>query len=143
MKGIVIAHKYLGLQEVRDNKQLKALLHSQSIHGDIAIDPAKVSWCAAWINFCEREVGHKGTGKLNAQSFKTYGNPVKDFDDAKDGDIVIFHFPSDASWQGHVSYFSSWEDADNKVSCLGGNQHNCVDYSSYIQDYITDIRRPL
>lgn len=140
MKGIDVARKYLGLQEVRDNKELKALLKSMAVKGDIAIDPAKVSWCSAWVNFCERSVGHKGTGALNAQSWNTWGIKVEE-DDAQEGDVVVFHFPSDEDWQGHVTYFVSWDDNDNTVKCLGGNQNNTVKESDYIQDYITHIRR--
>jgi len=140
MIGIDVAKKYLGLQEVKDNKQIKALLKSQAIHSDIAIDPAQTSWCAAWINFCEREVGNPGTGQLLANSFKHYGNEI-DADDAQEGDIIVFHFPSDSPGHGHVTYFVEWNDANNTLKCLGGNQHNMVDYSSYIQDYVVAIRR--
>jgi uncharacterized protein (TIGR02594 family) len=140
MLGVDVAKKYIGLQEVRDNKQLKSLLHSMSINGDIAIDPAKTSWCAAWINFCQRSVGLKGTGMLNAQSFNTFGIEIKE-EDAQEGDILVFHFPSDSEWQGHVTYFIEWDDDNNKVKCLGGNQSNSVCYASYSQDYIKHIRR--
>jgi uncharacterized protein (TIGR02594 family) len=140
MLGIEIAKKFIGLQEVTNNKELRALFHSQSIHGDLDIDPAKTSWCACWINFCERESGHPGNGHLNAQSFKTYGTKV-DPDDAKEGDILVFHFPSDSDWQGHVTYFVKYNDDSNTVTCLGGNQHDSVNESNYSQDYITDIRR--
>lgn len=140
MQGIDVARKYLGLQEIKDKKALMAFLKSQSIRGDIAIDPSITSWCAAFVNACERSVGKPGTGKLNAQSFRTYGDKVE-IDDAEEGDIMVFHFPSDASWQGHVTYFVKYDDKNNLVDCLGGNQHNMVCYSNYIQDYITDIRR--
>jgi len=140
MAGIDVARKFLGLQQVRNNRELRALLHSQAINGDIAIDPATTSWCAAWVNFCEREAGFHGTGLLNAQSFKTYGQKI-DPDDAKEGDILVFHFPFDSDWQGHVTYFESWDDANNTVKCLGGNQNHSVAESNYIQDYVTDVRR--
>lgn len=140
MLGIDVAKKYIGLNEVRNNTEIKSLLHSQAIHGDIAIDPATTSWCAAWINFCERESGHPGNGHLNAQSFETYGKDVAD-DDWKIGDIVVFHFSFDASWQGHVSYISSWNDGANTVTCLGGNQSNNVQLSTYNQDSIIKVRR--
>lgn len=140
MLGIDVCKKYIGLQEVRDNKQIKALLASKAIHSDIAIDPAVTSWCAAWANFCEREVGNHGTGKLNAQSFKTYGTAV-DFDKAQEGDIVVFHFSFDQPWEGHVTYFVE-DNGNNTLKCLGGNQHNMVDYANYIWDAVTDIRRP-
>lgn len=140
MLGIDVAKKYIGLQEVRDNGKLRELLKLQAIDGDISIDPAQTSWCAAWVNFCERSVGNPGTGKLNAQSFLTYGEQIEE-EDAIEGDIVVFHFPFDNAWQGHVTYFESWSDNTNQVLCLGGNQSNMVKYSNYVQDYVKEIRR--
>jgi len=142
MLGIEIAKKYLGFHEIRDNYTLRQLFKSKAVNGDIAIDPAKVSWCAAWINFCERSVGNTGNGHLNAQSFKTYGEDVTDWDSTKEGDIIVFHFPTEPAANGHVTYFVSWDDGANTVKCLGGNQDNEVKYSNYNQDYITAIRRP-
>ena len=142
MLGIDILKQHLGQQEVRDNKALKTWLKSQAINKDIAIDPAKISWCSAAINACEREVGHKGTGSLLAQSWLKWGTKVNP-DDAQEGDVIIFHFPFNLAWQGHVGYFVEWDDEDNKVKCLGGNQQNMVCYAEYIQDYIIGIRRAI
>lgn len=131
----------IGLNEVDNREELMGILRKYAINGDIAIDPSKTSWCAASVNACEREGGNKGTGKLNAQSFLTYGEDVENWDDAKEGDIVVFHFPSDLDWQGHVTYFIEWDDNNNAVKCLGGNQRNGVNIASYSQDYIKAIRR--
>lgn len=140
MRGIDVMKQHLGQQEVRDKKTLMAWFQANSINKDLMIDPSVTSWCACSVNAAEREAGNPGNGHLNAQSFKTYGKAVN-VDDAVEGDIVVFHFPFDNAWQGHVTYFVSWDDADNKVKCLGGNQSNMVCYAEYIQDYITDIRR--
>lgn len=140
MQGIDIARKYLGLQEVRDKTAIIGFLASQARNKDIVIDPSVTSWCAAFMNACERASGNPGTGLLNAQSFNTYGSEITP-DDAQEGDILVFHFPFDSAWQGHVTYFVSWDDADNLVKCLGGNQSNSVCYSNYVQDYIKHIRR--
>lgn len=140
MLGIEVMKQHLGQQEIRDRTVLKQFLASQAHNGDIAIDPARISWCAAMMNACERSVGNPGTGLLNARSFLTYGKPV-DADHAQEGDIVVFHFPFDDASHGHVTYFVEWDDADNKIKCLGGNQSNMVKYSEYIQDYVVDIRR--
>ena len=140
MKGIDVSKEYIGLEEVRDGQEITHLLNTMSHDGDITVVPSKTSWCAAWINFCERSVGNPGTGKLNAQSFNTYGEEI-DQDDAEEGDIVVFHFPFDSDWQGHVTYFSKWDDDTNQVECLGGNQGNAIKYNAYSQDYIKHIRR--
>lgn len=139
MSGYDVAKKYLGLQEVRDNAAIRVFLKSEAHNGDIDIDPAKISWCAAFINACERAYGHPGTGMLNARSFLKYGVEV-DRDDAKPGDIVVFDFDHDGI-HGHVAYFDSFDDDDNLIKVLGGNQHNMVCFASYIQDYVIAIRR--
>lgn len=140
MLGIEIAKKYIGLDENQDTQEIMNLLESKAVNGDITINPAKTSWCAAWINFCERSVGNPGTGALNAQSFNTYGKEINQ-DDAVEGDILVMHFAEDAGWQGHVTYFVSWDDNANTVKCLGGNQSNEVRYSDYSQDAIKHARR--
>lgn len=140
MTGVEIAKTMIGLNEVKNNLIIKTYLKTEAIDGDISIDPAKISWCAAIMNAWERQAGNKGTGRLNAQSFLKYGAAVN-FDDAEEGDIVVFHFPNEPAENGHVTYFISWNDDDNTVKCLGGNQSNSVCYSDYSQDYILDIRR--
>lgn len=142
MTGYDVMKAHLGLQEVRDKQQLMNWFQQESHNKDLCIDPAVTSWCACSVNAAERQAGNQGTGLLNAQSFRTYGTAVDNYDDAKQGDIIVFHFPFDSAWQGHVTYFDSWDDVDNKVKCLGGNQSNMVCFADYIQDYITDIRRP-
>jgi uncharacterized protein (TIGR02594 family) len=143
MKGIDIALKYEGLQQVRDNEKLRAFLQQESVHGDIAINPADTAWCAAFVNACERTAGNKGTGKLNAQSFLTYGMAINTWTQSQHGDIVVFHFPFDSPANGHVTYLDSWDDTDNLILCLGGNQNHMVCVSRYLQDYIQAIRRPV
>lgn len=140
MDGIDIAKEKIGSHEVREKENLRHFFKTYARSGDIDIDPSKTSWCAAFINACERAVGYPGTGKLNAQSFNTYGKEVNQ-DDAQEGDIVVFHFASDEDWQGHVTYFVEWDDDTNTVKCLGGNQDNQVKYSNYSQDAIRHIRR--
>ncbi len=139
MLGIDISKQYMGLDEVKDNKKIKDLLKSKAQHNDIQIDPATTSWCAAWVNFCERSVGNHGNGSLLANSFKTYGKEVKRGDE-QEGDIVVFHFPSHLVWQGHVAYIS--EIKNGIARCLGGNQDNKVKYSDYAAKHIVAIRRP-
>jgi uncharacterized protein (TIGR02594 family) len=141
MLGIEIAEEYMGLQQNRDNDRLRAFFEANSINGDIAIDPNTTAWCAAFVNACERKALRTGTGKLNAQSFLTYGTNVDNWNNVQKGDILVFHFPFDSPAQGHVTYFESWDDDNNLVACLGGNQNHMVCISHYVQDYIEGIRR--
>lgn len=139
MNGLDVSKKYLGLQEVRDRKQIMALLKSKAKAGDIAIDPSQIAWCAAWANFCERTVGNPGTGKLNARSFLTYGQKVE-AKDAKPGDIVVFDFERDGI-HGHVTFLVSVDKKNGLLKCLGGNQHNQLDYANYLASYAIAYRR--
>ncbi len=138
MLGIDISRKYLGLHEEKDNDKLRFLLKSGG--DDIAINPAKTPWCAAWINYCERAAGNKGTGMLNARSFLTYGKPVKDLKDAKEGDILVFK-RGIASWQGHVTYYAGY-DKSLGIKVLGGNQKDSVCEAYYSPGTLLGIRRP-
>lgn len=141
VKGIDIAKEYLGCQEVRDKEKIEELLKEESHDRDLDIDPQFVSWCAAFMNATQRKAGGKGTGSLAALSFKNYGDDVSDWDQAQEGDIVCFVFPDDLPGHGHVTYFVEWNDENNTVSCLGGNQNNSVNISRYSQDYVVAIRR--
>lgn len=138
--GIEVAKHYLSLNSTKDRAQIMELLKSQG--SDIAIDPKTIAWCSAWMNFCERSVGNKTLGKLNAKSWLTYGVEVSE-EDAQEGDIVIFHWPEEPEANGHVTYFVSWDDSDNLVDCLGGNQSDSIRYSNYDQADIIGIRRAL
>ena len=84
-KGYERALAYRGWHEIHRRKDLIRLFESQGID----CDPARIPWCAAFVNVCEKMAGNPGTGKLNARSFLTYGTPVEE-DDAQEGDIIIF-----------------------------------------------------
>lgn len=134
--GIDIMEDHLGLQEIRDNKELKKFFRAHGFN----IDPASTPWCAVMVNCCERAAGNLGNGKLNARSFATYGDEVK-LAGAKVGDIVVFERGSNG-WSGHVAYFVEYDKANNVIKCLGGNQADMVCYSNYSKDRLITIRRP-
>lgn len=135
MKGIEIAKKHLGQQEIRDRKALMAFFKQYGI----SCDPQTTPWCAYMVGACEKAVGNKGTGSGLARSYLKYGTAVKE-EEAKEGDIVVFARGSNG-YSGHVTYFVKWDDASNTVIVLGGNQSDMVCYSHYSQDRILGIRR--
>ena len=138
MRGIDVAFKMHGFQEVRDNKHLRVFFQKYAIKKDLDIDPAKISWCAAFINACERAIGNSGTGKLTARSFLTYGKKVL-LQDARQGDICIFA-RGNSKWQGHVTYFVSFYGA--YLVCFGGNQTDAVGYQIRTRAGFLGIVRP-
>ncbi len=144
MLGIDTAETLLGKKEVKDNQELKDFLKKYG--EDIAINPAKTAWCAAFINACERSVGNPGSGKINARSFEVYGDTVYNkskkigsLKDAQRGDICVFERGS-SNWQGHVTYFHSLRDSLS-INVLGGNQGDSVSIAPYGLSKLLCIRR--
>jgi uncharacterized protein (TIGR02594 family) len=138
-KGIEVAKKYLGLEEKKDRKKLMEMFKVAKID----LDPNTTPWCAAFVNGCEVAAGNKGNGKVNARSFLTYGKSVADEEgvyQAEEGDICVFSRGNNG-WQGHVTYFVEWNDANGTVKVLGGNQSDKVCYAYYKTDSLLDIRR--
>lgn len=125
-KQFLEAKKYHGLHEVRDNSKLRELL---------GFNPAKIPWCAGFVNAIEKKCGRLGTGKLTARSFLTYGRSVKR---PKKGDIVVFRRGMSA-WQGHVGYFIMKN--SEGILVLGGNQNNKVCYKYYPESKLLGYRR--
>src|SRR5689334_3299388 len=103
MTGLDICIDYIGLDRLTDRDKIIKLLKLYSIDDDIVLDPSNMAWCAAWMNMCERAIGNKGTGHINAKSFLDYGTEIP-ISVAQYGDILIFHFSFDDAYQGHVSY---------------------------------------
>ncbi len=137
MRGVEIAESKLGLQEVTNRKALMDFFKQYAINNDITLDPQTTPWCAAFINACERAVGNKGTGRVNARSFMLYGTKV-DLTTAKAGDICIFARGNN-NWQGHVAYFTAKTGTD--ITILGGNQKDSVCYAVYSTEHLLSIRR--
>ena len=143
MLGIDLCKHYIGFDRHVNRSDIMMHLKSQAHEGDIVLDPATTAWCAAWMNFCERTVGNLGTGRVNARSFLDYGRPV-DLESAERGDIIIFDFEHDGV-HGHVTYLDhrvELEDGAGGVVCLGGNQSDKVQYSTYGVVNLAGIRRP-
>lgn len=136
MTGFDIALTKIGLQEKKDKNELMKFF----LDNHISCDPSTTPWCAAFMNSCERASGKPGTGSLAARSFSNYGEELDCWDNAKEGDIVVFDFEGDGV-HGHVTYFVKWQDESSTIECLGGNQADEVKYSSYPQNKIINIRR--
>lgn len=139
LSGLGYMRQFIGRQEQRDKLVIRAFLKKYAINSDIDIDPSQTPWCSAMMNACERAAGNETEGKLNARSWLTYGKEIKD-EDAQEGDLVVFERGSNG-WSGHITYFLGWDDDNNLVRVLGGNQSDMVCESTYIQDRILGIRR--
>jgi uncharacterized protein (TIGR02594 family) len=135
MKGIIgQAMNYLDWHEVKDNTKLTKLF----AHNVRPIDPAKIAWCASFVEAVLLKCGVAGTGKLTARSYLKWGNPVS-IRDSESGDIVILK-RGFLPWQGHVGFLLMWNNNGDPV-LIGGNQGNKVCRVPYPKNKILGIRR--
>lgn len=132
------ADQYVGLQEVRDRKQLTVVL---------GVDPVRTEWCAAFVN-AVLDIDHipslnslQHPYPLMARSFLSWGEGV-DPKHITVGDIVVF--PRGRSgWQGHVGFYARTVIVDSVEYwvILGGNQDQQVGYDLYRADRALGVRR--
>jgi uncharacterized protein (TIGR02594 family) len=96
-----------------------------------------VPWCATFVCWCLEMVGMTSTNSASARSFEKWGVSVKDT--PLPGDIVVFWRDSLASGKGHVTFFLAKK--GNLLYCIGGNQSDSVNVSTYGTEKLRDIRR--
>jgi uncharacterized protein (TIGR02594 family) len=105
-------------------------------HGYVKDD--ETPWCAAFVGACLRLSGYKSSGKLNARSYKGFGEKL---DEPRPGCIVVFWRTSKTSPNGHVAFFES--DTANGISVLGGNQSNSVRVQAYPKNRLLGYYWPI
>jgi len=128
------AAKYRGMSEHGDRGVLEAFFRE----ANIALDPEKTAWCAAFVNAVLATNGVKGTGSLAASSFLNFGK-----DDTKSpqrGDIVVVKSSGSPSGQ-HVGFLDSI-DAKGNVKVLAGNTGDKVASGTFGKGDVLAIRRP-
>ena len=119
------ASRFIGLHE-RSNRNVL-----QSI---VKVDPARIPWCAAFLNAMLDKSGKPGTGSNQSRSFLKYGvatrQPVK-------GDIVVLG--------RHVGIFEEYIYRNGRkfVAVLGGNQSNRVQVSYFSANKVLSFRRAI
>jgi uncharacterized protein (TIGR02594 family) len=60
-------------------------------------------WCSAFVNWCLLCGGHRGTGRANARSWLSWGEPLPDTERLY-GCVAVFTRPP-RPWEGHVGFF--------------------------------------
>lgn len=130
------AQAYLGTNEnnTHDAAVLSAFIHNAA---GIDINPAKTAWCAAFVDAVLHSAGSKGTGKLNARSYETWGKAVTA---PQVGDIVVFSRGGASSGKGHVGFYAG-KNSDGTIRVLGGNQSDSVKVSNFSTDNVLSYRR--
>jgi uncharacterized protein (TIGR02594 family) len=140
-----IANRYEGYNE--NNRNQRAVLMEMFRQAGISIDPAKLAWCAAFINAVLAANGlptAKGAGgqpTTRAADFKSYGTGVA-LADARPGDIVVLR-PQARGTSGHVGLFSGF-DAKGDVRLTAGNQSGSkkVSTETFGRNEVVAVRRP-
>jgi len=136
MTAYEFAQKELGIKEIKngDNPRIVEYHSTTTLHATNDETP----WCSAFVNWCLKQAGQKGTGSAAARSFLTWGTAVPT-PEAQEGDIVIMSRTSDPT-RGHVGFFSGW-DGEEGFKLLGGNQLDSVCVLSFARDRILSVRR--
>lgn len=93
-------------------------------------------WCSAFVNWCMRQVGIKGSGEANARSWLTWGRKI---DAPVHGCIVVLKRGTSPT-SGHVGFYI--ETHGENVVVLGGNQSNTVKLSNYPGADVLGYRLP-
>lgn len=121
------AESTIGLNTATDRTLLRNKL--SKANGQ-TVDPARIPWCAAWMNMVLDESGMQTTGSLMARSFLAWGRPVSG--EPKIGDVVVLRRGRNRD-SGHVGFFYGFvvKDGAKMVALLGGNQGKAVGISYY------------
>jgi len=133
-----VAGQHKGLKEwagAKHNPQIVAFFNAV---GQGWVKDDETPWCAAFVGAVLAEIGLQGTGKLNARSYKGWGQHVS-MQDAQAGDIVVLWRGTRNGWQGHVAFLVRFD--GDKVILRGGNQGNQVSDAGYSVGRILAIRR--
>lgn len=138
IKAYGLAKTHVGLREIPGAEHNPKIVQMFKDVGHEWVKDDETSWCAAFVGSMLKRSGVKGTEKLNARSYKDWGDPV-DLKDAKHGDIVVFWRESPTSWKGHVGFYAGRDGLHIEV--LGGNQSNEVNVQSYPVSRLLAVRR--
>lgn len=132
---ITVASRYIGFHERRQRRELKQF---------VGVDPAKIEWCAAFVNAVLAELGIPGSESvsewpLTARSFLRWGRRVGH---PQVGDIIILPRGTEA-WQGHVGFYYGTEYVNGRkyYQVLGGNQNDAVTLKLFHARSAISIRR--
>jgi uncharacterized protein (TIGR02594 family) len=118
-----VAARFVGLHERVNRDMLQSI---------IKIDPARIPWCAAFVNAVLGKTGYTKSGSNQARSFLRYGVATRE---PKKGDIVVL--------VRHVGIFQEhiYRNGRKFVAVLGGNQSNRVKVSYFTANSVLSYRR--
>jgi len=98
----------------------------------------EVSWCSAFMCWCQMKAGYQHTNSLAARSWMDWGSLVTE---PQIGDVTIFWRVKPNGWQGHVGFYIRRN--NTRIWVLGGNQGNQVCISDYPASQLLGYRRAI
>lgn len=142
---LAMAHKEIGIKEIADgapglghHPRILEYLATVDKLSDKHKEKDETDWCSCFVNWCVEKSGHDGTNSARAQSWHKWrkGKPPESVlpgshTPAALGDIAVGQLGSPQSVTGHVAFFIAYDEADEKLLLLGGNQSNSVCYQWY------------
>lgn len=133
-KVYATALKEVGQKEILGSKANPRIVEYHSAT-TLSAKSDEVAWCSAFVNWCMKQNGVKGTSLANARSFLNWGVSTQS---PQQGDVVVFWRGSKNGWQGHVAFVVSV--SATHVKCLGGNQGNSVCMVNYPKSQLLGFR---
>jgi uncharacterized protein (TIGR02594 family) len=130
------AMKDFGLSEVTGSKSNPRIQKAIARAADwLDSDDSKTAWCGCMMGLWCKELGLPVPKEyFRAASWRNVGKEVL-LDDAIPGDIIVMS----RTGGNHVTLFSKVK--DGLVYCLGGNQRDAVNISSFSVKLVDNIRR--
>jgi uncharacterized protein (TIGR02594 family) len=132
---VTVAEHELGVRELvgrQHNGRILDYLETALNIGRWGRSRDETAWCAAFVNWCLKETGIRGTDNALASSFITYGQKVLGY---RLGAIAVLRHKSKSdattgSLRGfHVGFLI--RETSYSWRILGGNQSNSVSYRNF------------
>jgi uncharacterized protein (TIGR02594 family) len=130
-----IAEHEIGTKEINGPKSNERIIEYHACTS-LKATTDETAWCSAFVNWCMRHAGLKGTNSAAARSWLQWGVELKA---PVPGCIVIFKRGAPPS--GHVAFYAS-DVGNDYIKVLGGNQGDQVKYSNYPKQDILGYRWP-
>ena len=132
---LALAKREIGVREYPDETHNPRIV---AYHATTALRATadEVPWCSAFVNWCLRRAGLRGTDSAAARSWLAWGRPLER---PRTGCVVVLRRGKNPA-QGHVAFFIAHCGA--LLDLLGGNQENRAKVRAYRTDSVLSYRRP-
>ncbi|MDB4950006.1 MAG: hypothetical protein JWM27_2655 [Gemmatimonadetes bacterium] len=132
---LVIARGEIGQTEIEGAKNNARIVEYHAATSLKASDD-ETPWCSAFVNWCMKQAGIKGSGEANARSWLSWGRAVSE---PVRGCVVVLT-RGGSTTSGHVGFYMGPN--GDRIQVLGGNQSNSVKLSNYPTADILGYRLP-